>query len=77
MSGTTQIVLVVTFLAIAWGAVFWYSRRTYHLEDCQVCDGSGRQWEPWWMARTCCRSYRRYKRCPACDGTPTHDLRQR
>lgn len=57
------ILLIVFVVALSWGYVLMYSKRTYTLLPCKKCKGSGKIFEPFWMAWACGRRTRAYYKC--------------
>ena len=74
MPDTLTTVLVILASVAIWGGIVLYARRTYYLEGCGACGGSGKQWEPIWMALCRLTRTRRFRPCPACGGAGKFDI---
>lgn len=58
---------LITLLALTaftfWFCVLLYSKRKYTLLPCKKCGGTGKIFEPFWMAWMCGRRVRAYYKC--------------
>ncbi|WP_199034739.1 hypothetical protein [Glycomyces salinus] len=76
MSTLLKTALLCVAIAAFWIGVVLYSRHTYTQDACRACDGTGRDWEPSWMALMRLSTHRRWRNCRKCGGSPVYDIHQ-
>lgn len=64
-----RLILSVLIALAWWVGVVVYSKRRYPQLPCGTCGGTGKDFEPLWMAWMCGRRTRAFRPCPACTGT--------
>lgn len=74
MSHPLAVAITLLLIAATWGGIVLYSRHTFYLEGCAACGGSGKQWEPEWMAWCRFSRTRRFRPCPACGGNAKFNI---
>jgi hypothetical protein len=62
-------------LAFLWLLTYRYSRKHYNFLACQACKGTGKIWEPVWMAWACLRRRRAFRLCTSCGGSARYERR--
>jgi hypothetical protein len=76
MSHSLTTALAVIVISATWIGVVLYSRHTYPLEGCAACGGTGRKWEPQWMAYLRFSRTRRFRLCPVCNGAARFNIHE-
>lgn len=63
-----MVILIVLITFTTWFCVLLYSKRTFPWIGCKSCGGTGKIFEPLWMAWACGRRRRAFRPCTDCSG---------
>lgn len=74
---TALLSAIVGIVVALWRVAAGYSRRTYPFRPCLGCKGSGKDFEPRWLAWASGRTHRAWRDCLACGGSGKRDRRGR